>query len=239
MSRDLVSCVCLTTWPKREAMLAESLRAYSLQTYPLRRLFVVNDGTPLKSLAKDVSVVNLRPGLTIGEKRNEGLRLAQDSWVAPWDDDDFAFPVHLEFLMGVAQRTLPDQVHCALYAVANGEMRVGCVVRRIMLAASIVWAPIARAMGGYPRINIAEDVALYQKVRLRRQRSVHQTRLTYVYRRHSKNVTCQSGWGNRSDRHVTDCLEDQQRWPSAEVDQLQRYLDHCRGQQTPKLVEPL
>jgi len=237
MSRALVSCICLTTWPKRAAMLRESLRAYALQHYEHRRLFVINDGEPLRSLAADVTVTNVPKGLTLGEKRNVGLSLAGESWAATWDDDDFALPETLLYLMNTAYRGNYDYVHSNLYALANSDMKIGCIVRRWAMMSCVFWAPTARRVGGYPAINIAEDVSLHNRLTRAAAHGMND-RLTYVYRRHTKNITVGNPWGNRTDQRLADCIEDQRRWPEPKVQELQRYLDHCRSIQTPDLVEP-
>jgi PAS domain-containing protein len=238
MSRDLISCICLTTWPKRAEMLTESLRAYSLQKYTPRRLFLINDGLPLRSLAPDVTVENLRSGLTIGEKRDRGLWLAGDSWASTWDDDDFALPETLQFLMRTAYRRTYEYVCSALYAIANASMQIGCIVRQPVLGSCVFWAPAARRLGGYPAINNGEDGAMHTKLI---QSVPHglQDRLTYVYRRHRKNITIGQPWGDRTDRRLTDCMEDQEHWPRLEIQELQEYLDYCRNTVTPDLVEPV
>lgn len=238
MSRALVSCLCLTTWPRRTAMLQESLRAYSLQKYSPRRLFVINDGTPLRSLADDVTVVNMRPGLTLGEKRNYGLWLAGESWAATWDDDDFALPETLLFLMQTAAEHGYEYACSGLYAIANEDLRIGCVVRQWGLMSCVFWAPTARKIGGYPARNMSEDAALHNKLSAAVPYGPN-PRLTYVYRRHRRNITTDKPWGNRTDQRLSNCIEDQRRWPRPEIQALQEYLDYCRNQPTPDLVAPL
>lgn len=239
MNRDLITCICLTHWPRRGDMLAESLRAYALQTYSPRHMVVLNDGAPLRSLVPDVHVVNWTQKLSIGEKRNQGLELAQNSWAATWDDDDFPVPEHLGFLIRAAQERRLDHIHSGLYAMANSSMEIGCVVYRPALGASILWAPTARKIGGYPHVSDGEDGAIYTKIVATKTPSGVHPRLTYIYRRHQKNTTCQYKFGLKEDGRLTYCLEDQKRWPRTDVQELQAYLDYCRSIQTPPLVEPV
>jgi glycosyltransferase involved in cell wall biosynthesis len=221
-------------------MLMESLRAYALQTHSPRRMFVLNDGEPLRSLAPDVCVINLTEKITIGEKRNRGLELAGDSWVATWDDDDFALPEHLAFLLQDARARRLDHIHSGLFAMANSNLNIGCVIYRSDVpGASILWAPTARKIGGYPHITNEEDVVMLDKISKTKTPSGIHPRLTYIYRRHQKNTTCRFSFGTRQDQRLTQCLEDQQRWPRVVIADLQAYLDHCRTTPTPSLVEPL
>lgn len=239
MSRGLISCVCLTHWPKRAEALTESLQAYALQKHSPRQMLIINDGAPLRSLAPDVRVLNIEPGRTLGEKRNLGLDLADHSWAATWDDDDFALPEHLSFLLQGAMSRGLDHIYCSLYALANSRMEIGCVIRKPLEGASMLWAPTALRLGGYPHVSSAEDVAMHVKINQAKVPSGFQTRLTYIYRRHPKNITCKTGWGTGQDRRLTECLEDQKKWPRLETEQLQAYLDHCRNTPTPKLIEPI
>jgi glycosyltransferase involved in cell wall biosynthesis len=235
---DLITCVCLTSWPRRGEMLAESLRSYALQTHSPRRMFVLNDGEPLRSLAPDVCVINLTEKITIGEKRNRGLELAGTSWVATWDDDDFALPEHLAFLLQDARARRLDHIHSGLFAMANSNLSIGCVIRRVAFGASILWAPTARRIGGYSYVSDGEDGAMYAKiVKTKTPTGIH-PKLTYIYRRHRTNTTCQFDFGTRQDQRLTQCLEDQQRWPRVVIADLQTYLDHCRTTPTSPLVEP-
>jgi len=219
-------------------MLRESLRAYSLQKYSPRRLIVINDGSPLQSLAGDVQVFNIAPGLTLGEKRNEGIRLAGDSWAATWDDDDFALPETLQFLMRTAARGGYEYALSSLYALADGNLRIGCIRPRYAMMSCVYWAPTARRVGGYPSMNRGEDAALHAKLTRAAPYGTND-RLTYVYRRHTRNITAGYDWGNRTDQQLTHCIEDQQRWPDDKVQALQAYLDHCRAIVTPDLVQPI
>jgi glycosyltransferase involved in cell wall biosynthesis len=239
VSRSTISCICLTSWPKRSTMLMESLRAYALQKHSPRRLLLINDGDPLKTLARDVCVVNLQEKVTIGVKRNYGLEFAADSWASTWDDDDFMFPEHLPFLLQKAMAKKLDHIQSGIYAAANSNMEIGCVMHRPALGASILWAPRAMSLGGYPNTSSGEDGIMYATILKTKTPSDIHRRLTYVYRRHQKNTTCQYAFGNREDRRLTECLEDQKHWPSTEVEDLQTYLDYCRKTETPALVQPI
>ena len=85
MSPNFVTCVMLTTHPKRAAFLDDAVRSYRAQTHPRRELLVVNDGPqPLRSTASDVRVINLPAPMSIGEKRNVGLRFAYGGLIATW-----------------------------------------------------------------------------------------------------------------------------------------------------------
>jgi hypothetical protein len=240
MSRTLITCVCLTQWPKRREMLSDALHAYALQTHSPRRLLVLNDGKPLRALREDVQVVNWPVRLSVGEKRHRGLTLVGESWTATWDDDDFCMPWHLTELLRSAQSAQADMVRTASYVLADQNLAIGCIVNGSPYAGCLFWAPTARHLGGYPAINYAEDWALHAKFLWNRIRQTIAPTISYVVRKHVHNVT------RGNDRHsvqdasrLRDGLYDQHRWPRPDIQALQQQLDYYRTLPVPELVAPV
>lgn len=169
---DLITCVCLTTWPRRAAYLPDALRSYRAQTYPHRELLVVNDGAALRSTAADVRVVNLppRPGgrWTIGEKRNVGIRFAAGDWIATWDDDDVSLPERLAAQIAWAKRTGAAYVMCGSQHVANERLEIlgDCRdwVSGFCAPSALFLRNAAIAAGGYPVSDFWEDAAIMKAI---------------------------------------------------------------------------
>lgn len=194
----LVTCVCLTTHPKRAAFLGDALVSFRAQTYPERELLIVNDGAPLVSLVEDVRVVNLPAkldGWTVGEKRNVGVRLALGDYLATWDDDDVSFPERLQeqveqTLLWGCGAVLADRMF-----VADASMRLVGNCYRGAIHATMATALLHRSAvvlaGGYPVANYKEDAQLLERIRLVARRPVATLRNArwYVLRRHGANVT--------------------------------------------------
>lgn len=198
MTLPLVSCVCLTTHPRRAAFLGDALVSYRAQTYPARELLVVNDGEPLRSRAEDVRVVNLPDRgarWTVGEKRNVGVRLARGEYLATWDDDDVSLPERLAEQVARAEQWGAAAVLADRMAVADARLRLHGNCYRGALRATMASAMLRRsavvAAGGYPTADYMEDVEVLERVRLvcRRPVGIMRGADWYVLRRHGGNVT--------------------------------------------------
>jgi len=193
----LVSCICLTTWPRRRAYLPDALRSYRQQTYPERELIVVNDGEPLVSHAADVAVVNL-PDVgrkwTIGEKRNVGVRKARGTYLATWDDDDVSMPDRLAVQVDAARRWGADCVLADKMLVADEDMHLlgDCdrgLVKPVQPSA-LTRRDAVIAVGGYPVSNYREDAEVVERIKLLLRGVVTTMPGSnwYVMRRHGGNT---------------------------------------------------
>lgn len=215
MTAPLVSCVLLTTHPKRAAFLPDALRSYRQQTWPARELVVVNDGSPLAPRAADVRVVNLPPigrPWTIGEKRNVGVRASRGVYLATWDDDDVSLPERLASQVEYALRCDADVVLADRMTVADSDMNlVGACHRgrqRPVQASALLARSAVVAAGGYPAVSYREDAELLERLRyVVRARIVTQPGCDYyVMRRHGANVTLAAG--ERDDAYFACALGD-------------------------------
>lgn len=196
--RPVVSCVMLTTHPKRARYLPDALRSYRGQTLAERELVVVNDGAPLLSRAADITVVNLPDRgrrWTIGEKRNVGVRFARGEFVATWDDDDVSLPGRLAAQVAVARSRDADYVLADQMLVADAGMRlIGRCDRgrqRPVQASALVRRSTVAAAGGYRPVDYLEDFALLERIRylVLGTVAVVPDSEWYVMRRHGGNVT--------------------------------------------------
>lgn len=183
----MISCVMLCTWPKRAGFIADALASYQLQTHPHRELVVVNDGAPLEPTRDDVSVVNLPSGLSIGEKRNVGLRVASGDWVATWDDDDFSMPERLAELHACAGNA--SAARSAAMWVADAGLRVAGLVPGACYPTALLRRADALAVGGYPDLSWLEDMELALRFGARGLRTVLCREPFYIHRRHGANAS--------------------------------------------------
>jgi glycosyltransferase involved in cell wall biosynthesis len=214
-----VTCVLLTSHPRRAAFLPDALRSYRAQTWPHRELVVVNDGpAPLTSTAPDVRVVNLPAQhpegrrWTLGEKRNVGVRAATGAWLATWDDDDVSMPERLEAQVRHALATGADYVLGDRTHVADEDLDVqGACYRGSALpvmATALIRRDAAVAAGGYPAKDYCEDAELLERIRLlHRGHVVTMPRVDwYVMRRHGANITGE--FGESADAWIGCALRD-------------------------------
>jgi glycosyltransferase involved in cell wall biosynthesis len=85
---------------KGAAYLAEAIRSVLAQTLPASEIFVIDDGSPDNS----AEIARGFPGVTVitqanagvSAARNNGIRLAQSTWIALLDQDDLWEPRKLE-----------------------------------------------------------------------------------------------------------------------------------------------
>jgi len=226
----LVTCVCLTTHPRRAAYLPDALRAYRQQTYPARDLVIVNDGAPLASNVRDVRVVNLprrAAPWTIGEKRNVGIRAARGEYLATWDDDDVSLPRRLEESVAAALAWGADVVRADGMFIADASLSLAGRCQRStgapVMPSALVRRDAAVRAGGYPAANYLEDAALIERIRHVSRGRVETMRgcRWYILRRHTSNVTLDAG--ERADEYFACAAGDREvRDAAAALDALRR-----------------
>ena len=196
----LVSCILLTTHPKRAKYLPDAVKSFRAQTHPDKELVVINDGEPLRSNAPDIRVVNLPPRgtrYTIGEKRNAGIRMAHGEWLATWDDDDVSLPNRLEEQLRAAEESGADIVLPDRTFVSFEDMKVtgACTSNSLVHAAVMIRRDHAVRSGGYLVQDWAEDQSFFHRCKLRCRSVVFVMPDCdwYVHRRHAANITNQFG----------------------------------------------
>lgn len=197
----MISCILLTTHPRRAAYLADAVASYRAQTFAQRELVIINDGpTPLRTEASDIRVLNLPPrsdgrAWTIGEKRNVGLRHARGEFCATWDDDDISLPNRLRDQHDFAVATGADYVLADRASIADAEMRIygTCYRGEIFptMASALIRLSTAARSGGYSKKNYLEDAELLERVRMLKLGIVRVMPNAdfYIARRHGGNVT--------------------------------------------------
>jgi O-antigen biosynthesis protein len=86
----LVSCVMPTR--DRPEFVQQSIRYFERQNYPTKELIILDDSVQqIAPVTGDHRIrrVRMRPGTSIGAKRNHGCLLAKGTIIAQWDDDDW------------------------------------------------------------------------------------------------------------------------------------------------------
>lgn len=175
--------------PVRAAELLVALSSVSEQTHPATMISVAVDTT--------------HAGATV--TRNRALAVAQTTWVAFLDDDDFLCPNHLEELLRCARETEADVIYSG-YTVLGGHDpwdRFGQPFDPEVLrdhsyipVTSLVKTAWAKGVGGFqsPPTGHYEDWGFYLALLDHGARFVHHPVKTWVWNHWNGNT---SGRGDR------------------------------------------
>lgn len=162
-----VSCVMPTFG--RPDLVPESVGMFLAQDYPHKELIILNDcpDQTYVSSHPDVKVVNARSRFpSLGEKRNEAIRMATGQLIAVWDDDDIYLPWRLS--LSVAQMRhhdtplfIPDcyWAYWGTDRLLTNNAAPGWISHPACMFSKALW----QAAGEYPAITLGEDSAFFQK----------------------------------------------------------------------------
>ena len=126
----MISVIMLTY--NREALVSRAIESILAQTCRDFEFIIVDNGSTDRSgqiaeeyAARDarVRVLHRRRG-SIGAGRNTGLNAARGDYIAFIDDDDWAEPDFLEFLLGLIQESGADVAICGAADKAFDEKKV-------------------------------------------------------------------------------------------------------------------
>lgn len=220
VARPLISCV-MPTRGRRE-FVSQSVLYFNRQDYPERELLILDDGG--RDLSRElpddprIRYFRLRPGMSIGTKRNHGCQMARGSVIACWDDDDWYGPERLSvqmkpLLSGEAEMcALPVRVFFDLekweFWTCSPELHrrlwIGDVAAGTLVYRRHVWERLAK----YPDRSLAEDGVFLKKAigRGAKLARVDRRRL-FIYLRHGKNswsFTCGQHGNSREWRRIPE-----------------------------------
>jgi glycosyltransferase involved in cell wall biosynthesis len=112
-----ISCVMPTG--RRPEFLAQAVRCFQRQRYPLRELIIVDDGPAAESPAlppdPDIRYLHLPRRTALGAKLNLGIEQAQGDVIQKLDDDDYYAPTFLERMV----QGLTEARHCPAVAALD------------------------------------------------------------------------------------------------------------------------
>lgn len=165
----LVSCIMPTRG--RPDYVLQSVRYFLRQDYPAAELIIVDDDTQdlADRLPGDPAIryVRVRPGLSIGAKRNLACELAAGEIIAQWDDDDWYAPQRLSIqvaplLAGQADITAFDDT--TFFELSRWQFwRCTPALHRRLFVEDVHGGTLVyrrelwQRAGGYPDRSLAED----------------------------------------------------------------------------------
>jgi glycosyltransferase involved in cell wall biosynthesis len=110
--KDEITCFML--YYGRKDVAEESMESFLRQTYPHKKLIIINDHPDPVWFEKEylnVEVHNIMPGTfkSVNEKYAYALNQVKTKWWAPWDSDDIWLPWHLENLAAHIPKTAVNE----------------------------------------------------------------------------------------------------------------------------------
>ena len=106
---------CFMLYYGKKSVAEESIECFLRQTYPHKRLVIVNDHPDPVYFEKEydnIEIHNIEPYVfqNLNEKYNFALSQVKTKWFCPWDDDDLWLPWHLENLVANIPNVTPNEL---------------------------------------------------------------------------------------------------------------------------------
>ena len=127
---------CFMLYFGRKELAEESVESFLRQTYPHKKLIIVNDHPDPIVFDKEydnIEVHNVKPDTftNLNEKYNYALSQVKTKWFCSWDDDDIWLSWHLENLASNIDKVTPNEypmkigMPLTLYSQDNEIIKVG------------------------------------------------------------------------------------------------------------------
>lgn len=155
-----VSCQCITY--KRTDLLEEAIESFLRQDYPgPKELIILNDDEE-QTLFFDhpeIKIFNVKERFkTIGEKRNESVKLSSYDLLMPWDDDDIYLPYKIFFGVKKLLENNLDYYNFNQAFFYSKDEKIIDINSNTYHANSIYTKNIFLKINGYFNLNIGEDI---------------------------------------------------------------------------------
>ena len=115
MNQNPNTVTCFMLYYGRIRLAEEAVESFLRQTYPHKRLVIVNDHPDPVYFEKEydnIEVHNLKPDTfkNLNEKYNYAMAQVKTKWFCPWDSDDLWLPWHLENLVANIPNVTPTDL---------------------------------------------------------------------------------------------------------------------------------
>ena len=180
-----ISCQCITFG--RPVMLNEAVECFHKQDYPgEKELIILNDHPDVIHLYDhpEVKVVNRDYRYdTVGEKRNECVKLCTGDLILPWDDDDISLPWRMSIIVQ-EMRNHHYFKPKSYWTWAKGNLRSKPTYNTAHAMGGFS-REIFDKVGGYKEMQSGQDTSFEEKMmktKLRDLRDIPAEDLYYIYR---------------------------------------------------------
>lgn len=220
-SNSVISILMLTY--NRENLVSRAIESILRQTYSNFEFIIVDNGSTDKSgqiadeYAKQDSRIRVihRSKGTISAGRNTALDAAQGDYIAFIDDDDWAEPDFLEFLLDLA---LENQADVAICGAADKVFDEKCVMSAEEALIELMWRKkynvafptklFHRNMFSsirFPEDKTFDDIALMYKLLAEANRVAYHGLPKYTFYRHEGN---NSSWTTHHEQLTSEILQE-------------------------------
>jgi glycosyltransferase involved in cell wall biosynthesis len=164
----LISCI-MPTYGRPE-LVAEAVAMFLAQDYPAKELIVLNDcnGQTFHGSIPCVNVINQQHRyLSLGEKRNAAIEMAQGEILAVWDDDDVHLPWRLSFSLAEMRKWNTEFYRPAEFLAYWGELELHdnqALDSWVSHGPSMFSRSLWRRVGGYPPQGVGEDAEFFRRI---------------------------------------------------------------------------
>ena len=155
-----VSCLCITY--KRTELLEEAIESFLKQEYlGPKELIILNDDEE-QTLFFDhpeIKIFNIKERFkSIGEKRNESVKLSSYDLLMPWDDDDIYLPHKISFGIKKLLEKKLDYYNFNQAFFYCTEEKIIDINSNTYHANSVYTKNIFFKTSGYSNLNVGEDI---------------------------------------------------------------------------------
>lgn len=161
-----VSCQCITY--KRADFLEEAIESFLKQDYPgPKELIILNDDEEqtLHFNHPEIKIFNIKERFsTIGEKRNESVKLSKYDLLMPWDDDDIYLPHKISFCVEKLKSQGLEYYNLNQGFYFSMSEKIIDLVANLFHANSTYTRKLFNKIEGYSKLNVGEDMDFEHKL---------------------------------------------------------------------------
>ena len=162
-----VSCICLTY--RRSELLGESIESFLRQDFQGKKELIILNDEPEQEIVfnhPDVLIVNLKERLsTVGEKRDFAIKISNNDYIFPWDDDDIMLPNRISHSMRNVQELNLDAYKLSACFTLNGDTISDHISFHGGLYGSCCFSREKYDQtDGHPKLNTGEDSGFEAKL---------------------------------------------------------------------------
>ena len=199
----MISVIMLTY--NREKLVSRAIESILNQTYRDFEYIIVDNGSTDRSgeiaekyAANDsrIRVIHRSRG-SLGAGRNTGLRIAAGDYIATIDDDDWAEPDFLEFLLKLAEENDADVAICGAADKVFDEIKIMTAEESLI---ALMWRKYYNAAFStklirrelfdgewFPEDSTFEDIAVTYRILAKTKRVAYHGLPKYTFYRHESN----------------------------------------------------